>query len=1432
MKIFLRKALVILMCSLTAFSAVSCQLFKKPDQSGGGSQDTQPDIADISDYLIGYNNIPLRLQYDEEAPITSTEHEEEATWYSDISWEKESLPIGNGYFGVNVFGRTETERLQITDKTLTNPHWFAAPYGICKGGLNNFAETFIDFGHTNSGVSNYTRYLDLKTAISGVEYTYGGVNYSREYFTSYPDRAFVIRLDADTDGALSFTLRPNIPFEQDYMETEGDGLSKHGDVTSRVENGVGYVELFGKMDYYDLDFLGLYKVYTDGGEVNAGTCVNQYGETDGTIEVKNANSAYIVITLDSDYELSSDVFTSDTALNEQLQNAGLPTYDTTLPTFSTTLDDTRLKVEAYMDAVDEILSDKSFDDGYAALRDRHVSDYSELFGRVSADFNCDTADFARTTPQLLERYREGMQSNYLEILMFQYGRYMLIASSRPGTMPAHLQGAWNTYNSPAWSSGYWHNVNVQMNYWPAFSTNLAETFEAYVDYNQAYMEAAESFADLAVKNGELPENYGNDGGNGWVIGVAATPFYVSYDTSAGNLGFTTQMFWDYYEYTQDKEALNEVVYPILYSAAQFITKSVIQDQNGNYLVARCDSPEQYVEGVWYYTTGTTYAQSFAYINNYNLLLAAKDLGIDVTDSDILSEEEYLALNTVLEQIDKYDPIVVGLSGQIKEFREEKYYGNLGEWQHRHMAHLSALVPGTVINATTPAWIDAAKVVLTERGDAAGVGWARAYMMILWARALDGDMAHELYSKFIIDHAADNLWDLYDAEYNRCFQIEANFGVTAATAEMLLQSNSGYIEPLAALPDAWSTGSYTGLVARGNFEVSAAWENGAVKSFNILSKSGGQASVCYPSITGAVVRDQDGKKVNYTVEGNNLISFDTEAGKTYVIYGLKAQTKLDAPGDFTYTRDGFGDFDFTWKAVSGAAKYNVYVAVESQPDYTLIGTTENTNFSYLPTEENLNARMTFAITAVAADSCESKRALCYYNPIEIVDGITIDGIKEDKYGEKTETVLMDGNRSYTISAVKTDSGVFIYAQGIFNTCANDIMQNSWDQKTVFEFKLNGGNQSYVNVLKQFKGVTHYSYDVERLTNGKYQHTVEIFVDKELIANWSVTEGVQINYAWKTPGENAYIISDVIDSRYNDWNTDWHSYHLLGGLSTYYAPIKANLFITEEGLTSIETETDNAFDVFEGKGTEAEPYLIQTADDLRKLSELTRGQSFTSTGVYFKLTADIDVSAQNWIPICSSADTGWVSVANTFNANFDGNGKTITFVGNYTGDTFAKGLFSAVGGYVHDLTLRGSITTEKGKVGSLASMAMAGARIENVTSYVNITAGTTQVGGIIGYISADNVKITNCVNYGNVTGNDLVGGIVGGGYKNTAYTNCENHGAITATSVQAGGIAGEKFAVATITNCTNTGTVKAGGSVATADSGTESNNYAGNLVGIEN
>ena len=1116
MKRFLKKLAAGLLCATTLLST-SCAFFGGDgtgDNTGGNGGN-----GDVSDYIVKKSDIPLMLWYDEEAPTLATENNPIGTTYypqiADDSWEEWSLPIGNGYFGANIFGRTETERIQLSEKTITNPNEYIG--GTSIGGLNNFSETYIDFGHKNSRVSDYKRYLDLQTAISGVEYTYDGVKYTREHFTSYPDKVMVIRLDADTQGALSFTLRPTIPYEQDYMTTPGDNISKHGEVKSTVENGVGKIELTGKMGFYDIDFMGLYKVYTSDGTVKASTTQHTYEDTagvshtdtDGTIVVENATSAYIVITLGTDYELCEELFTSDVELNNCLKDAEMAGFSTVKPTFNTTLKDTRAKVEAAMTAAEAQMAGKSLDEAYAALKDRHIEDYSSLFGRMTLDLDCDPIDFECTTDDLLYYYQSGYESNYLEALVFQYGRYLLIASSREGSVPAHLQGVWNTYNSPPWASNYTHNINVQMNYWHAFSTNLAEIFQPYVDYNAAYMTAARKWADLAVVWENFGYKSGQDGGNGWVLGHAATPYKVTYASSPGNLGFTTQLFWEQYAFTQDKEILKETVYPALYAAAQFITKMVIQDADGNYLISNCDSPEQFVNGQWYYTSGTTYAQSFSYLNNYNLLLAAKELGIDLDDNTVLSKQENAVLKTVLAQIDKYDPIIVGLSGQIKEFREEQYYGDLGEYQHRHISQLVGLFPGNLINSTTPAWLDAAKVSLTERGIESNVGWSAAHKMCMWARTKDGDTAHYILNSFVSTCVASNLWNLCYADSRNTFQIEGNFGATAGMAEFLLQSDAGYIEPLAALPGAWHTGSYTGLVARGNFEVSASWENGLAKAFNITSKSGGKASVSYPSITGATVCTIDGKAVSYTVEGNNLISFDTEVGETYVIYGFKAQQKPNAPADFYYEREGYGPFDFVWTEVDGAEKYNIYVAVESQPDYTLVGTTDGVGYVYTPAEENANARMTFVVTAVSADGVESDRKLCYYNPTDS----TTNNILKGKEFVGAAGTRYDTNGGLDFSYAKLTDGDFAqtygednWKYGRFSTLPNEHADGTIDLGA--EYKLNelrlycfngevvrAGTNLTIQVFKNgawvdvVRGLTNdqlYAYNVNKgaLNNQKY------------------------------------------------------------------------------------------------------------------------------------------------------------------------------------------------------------------------------------------------------------------------------------------------------------------------------------------------------------
>lgn len=970
--------------------------------SSGGSSDP---TVDVSDYIIQESTVPFKIQYDEQAPFDG-EGNSEASMMSghDIGWQNWSLPIGNGYIGTNVFGRTEVERIQITEKTLSNPWQYVhtengnTSYPAI-GGLNNFSETYIDFGHNNGSVSNYSRWLDLNTATSGVSYTYNGVNYTREYFTSYPDNALVIRLDASQSGNLSFVLRPTVPYEQEYMKYPADGYGKTGQVVSSVSNGVGRIELSGKMTYYDVDFVGYYEVYTSGGTVSATTCQNAKGETDGTITVKDATSAYIVFTCGTDYELSEEIF-----LTSQ--------YDRNKPTAKTTLQDAKNKVNIYLNAINNGIAGKSYEQAYTYLKNRHLADYQNLYSRVNINLNFAQTDLNMSTNDLLAKYQAGNSSSYLEALLLQYGRYLLISSSRKGALPANLQGAWNCYNIPAWSSGYWNNVNIQMNYWNAFSTNLAETFESYVDYLDAFIVQAKVNASNEV-NTHNPSVSGQDGGNGWTIGVASNPFFIGSDRSCGNMGFTTQVYWDYYQFTKDPQVL-EKVYEILIEAARYVTKCV-KNYDGLYLVEYCDSPEMYVNGVWYYTTGTTYAQTLAYLNNYAVLQCAKDLGIDVTNNTVLSKEENAILKTILEQIDKYDPINVGLSGQIKEFREETYYGSMGNPLHRHISQLVGLFPGNLINSSTEAWLDAAIVSVNGRNDglkpftwdnydateAYTVGWSWAHKAALYARAGLGDQAQEMILGCTKGATLENLLMVC----GKVFQIEASMGTSAALAEMLLQSHEDFVQPLPAIPSNWTTGTYKGLVARGNFEVSAAWQNGLATSFNILSKNGEKLSVKYPSITQAKVYTSKGVAVPYEIVGQDVISFNTQAGETYVIYGF---TKVETPNKVNkldYEVVGYGEFDFAWEKVSGASSYNVYVALENAARYTLIGTVTNNGFTYKMPSGQENVRATFAITAVNSSNRESARTLAYYNPTDTTP--SINGV--------SWSVLSDGKMQVIVNA---------------------------------------------------------------------------------------------------------------------------------------------------------------------------------------------------------------------------------------------------------------------------------------------------------------------------------------------------------------------------------------------------------------------------------
>ena len=416
----------------------------------------------------------------------------------DEDWERWSLPIGNGALGACIFGRTDTERIQLAEKTMGNK----GAYGI--GGFTNFAEIYLDIHHNYA--QNYKRALRLNDAISTVSYKHEGVEYQREYFANYPDNVIAVKLKASQPGMMTFTVRPVLPYLHPF-DNEQNGRSGY------VHSQNDLITLEGEMQYFHLAYEGQIKVVNYGGTT---TCSGKEGEP-ATISINKADSVVLYISAATSYQLQDSVFLLPNA--DKFKGNALP-HD---------------KVAKCIRAATE--------KGYERLRQEHIADYQRLFNRVN--FSLTDHIPSITTDKLLYQYRNGKQDPYLEELFFQYGRYLLIASSRPGSLPANLQGAWNQYEYAPWSGGYWHNVKVQMNYWPAFNTNLAESFIPYMEYNEAFRKAAvqEAIKYITQNNPQALSPIAEE--NGWTIGTGATAFGISGPgghSGPGTGGFTVKLF--------------------------------------------------------------------------------------------------------------------------------------------------------------------------------------------------------------------------------------------------------------------------------------------------------------------------------------------------------------------------------------------------------------------------------------------------------------------------------------------------------------------------------------------------------------------------------------------------------------------------------------------------------------------------------------------------------------------------------------------------------------------------------------------------------------------------------------------------------------------------------------------------------------------------
>lgn len=833
-------------------------------------------------------------------------------------WEKYSLPLGCGYFGANVFGGVARERIQITENSV-----------LTRNNLTDAFELYLEFPHHSA--DGYERGLILDTATAYCRYMCDGINYSREYFTSYPDGVLAVRVTSDKTGGLNFTVSPEIPFCLEKASSDEErGKERSGSVTTEGND----ILMDSRLDYYGILLSGRVHVASDG----------QCRAHRGGLVVDGATEAVIYFSCGTNYVLGSRVF------SEQDSAGKLDPVDPAP------------RISAQVDAAAGM--------GWSNLLERHIADYRMIYGRVSLQLGERFVLDPRPADELLAAYGRGEDIPYLEELYFQYGRYLLIASSRKGCLPANLQGIWNCHKDSPWGSGYWHNINVQMNYWPVFSTNMAELFSAYSDLNHAFREQAGRFAVDYVRH-RNPENYKDGDDCGWCIGTAVYP-YEAGETPGGHSGpgtggLTTKMFWDYWDFTRDRNVLRDIVFPTLSGMSNFLTRTV-REYDGFMLASLSASPEQmpngpYVSfGTYYNSIGCAFDQQMIYENGRDMLECAGLLGV----SDSITERQ-------ADQMAKYDPVQIGWSGQIKEYREENYYGEIGEYTHRHISQLVALMPGTLIHRGTPAWLDAAKVTLNERSDES-TGWALAHRLNAWARTGDGDRAYRLLRKLLGTRTLPNLWDTHPP-----FQIDGNFGGTAGIAEMLLQSHAGCIDILPSLPSAWQAGEFRGLVARGNFTVDAAWANCLATEIRILSNSGGVLRVRYPRIAEAMVRLGDGGSVPFRVVDKCTVEIDTQSGLTCIFTGIPQRETLPAPESISVSFPGIA---VKWMGCGmDNVRYNVYRNTRSAPGYEQVAIGLN-GTEYVDNEADFGSEdyITYKVTACRPDgSGESDgptRTICH------------------------------------------------------------------------------------------------------------------------------------------------------------------------------------------------------------------------------------------------------------------------------------------------------------------------------------------------------------------------------------------------------------------------------------------------------------------------
>jgi alpha-L-fucosidase 2 len=773
-------------------------------------------------------------------------------------WEQ-ALPVGNGRLGAMVFGEIATERIQFNEETL----WSGGPYDPVQEGAHaglpeiqrllfegDFAKAHDLFGRTMMGVpyeqmkyqpfgnvylyfdghdfegddtvTDYRRQLDLDTGIAATSYVVDGVTFTREVYSSAVDQVIVVHLTASEPGAISFSAN--------LHGVRNVAHSNYGTGYFRMDGiAPNQLRLTGKSSTY----LGIEGQMRYEARVDAQTEGGRSWVDYRTLHVEGADSATLLIAAATNHVNYKDVSANPQA-----------------------------RVAAYLDA--------ATDRDESAMRADHLEEHRQWFRRVSIDFEGDPTLRELPTDERIARLEEGEDPS-LAALYYQFGRYLLIASSRPGTQPANLQGIWQDRPNPSWDSKYTININLPMNYWLADSGNLSEMNGPLWMFAQEVAEAGTSTAR---------EHWNADG---WVLHQNTDLFRSTTPMDGPSWGawpvggaWVMTNLSDHYRFTEDREFLEEM-YPVLKGQVEFLLDILVEHPDNGWLVtAPSNSPENFPawegNGRFFDEVTGLYlkARTIAVGPTMDMQIIREVFGSFSELAALLGRDEGLAREAT-DAASKLAPNQIGQHGQLMEWIED--YDEVEPW-HRHLSHLWGLYPGSEITPDQTPEMAAASAISIERRGTGGCGWSYGWKMGLWARLYaPGPALHE-FKRHLIDSSHPNFF----SKCGRTLQVDGTFGATASMAEMLLQSHQGELHLLPALPLQWGTGSVKGLRARGNVEVDMTWENHRLTSVTLHAGSDGPILIRASGMRGV----ETAGGIDYAQLDAETLTFEAQAGSTYTL----------------------------------------------------------------------------------------------------------------------------------------------------------------------------------------------------------------------------------------------------------------------------------------------------------------------------------------------------------------------------------------------------------------------------------------------------------------------------------------------------------------------------------------------------------------------